>query len=91
MIASLHAEHPGWSIRMLCRVLGVARSSYAYVSQRDASADLALRDAIAQIAATYPRYGYRRITAHLARPLSGAPAARPTRVLPGARAGLWCT
>lgn len=67
MIASLHAEHPGWSIRMLCRVLGVARSSYAYVSRRDLRTELALRDAIEQIAATYPRYGYRRITAQLAR------------------------
>lgn len=67
MIASFHMENPGWSIRMLCRVLGIARSSHAYVSQREQHADLALRDAIEQIAVTYPRYGYRRITAQLAR------------------------
>jgi putative transposase len=67
MIASFHAEHPDWSIRMLCGLLGIARSSYAYVSQRDPRADLALRDAIEQVAVAYPRYGYRRITAQLAR------------------------
>lgn len=67
MIAALRAENPDWSIRMLCRVLGVARSSYAYASQRDPDPDLTLRDAIERIAATYPRYGYRRITAQLAR------------------------
>jgi transposase InsO family protein len=67
MITALHAAHPAWSIRMLCQLLGVARSSYAYVSQRDPRIELALRDAIEQVAAAYPRYGYRRITAHLAR------------------------
>lgn len=67
MIASFHAENPEWSIRMLCRVLGIARSSYCYVGQREQHADLALRDAIERIAVTYPRYGYRRITAQLAR------------------------
>jgi transposase InsO family protein len=78
MITTLHAAHPGWSLRMLCRILDVARSSYAYVSQRDPDPDLTLRDAIEQIAATYPRYGYRCITAHLAR---GGIVANHKRVL----------
>jgi transposase InsO family protein len=67
MIAALRAENPAWSVRFLCRTLGVARSSYTYQSQRDVSADLALRDAIEQVAVEFPRYGYRRITAELAR------------------------
>ncbi|MGH2459661.1 MAG: IS3 family transposase [Chloroflexota bacterium] len=67
MIASLHAENPIWSVRFLCRTLGVARSSYAYTSQRDLTADLTLRDAIEAIAVEFPRYGYRRITVELGR------------------------
>lgn len=67
MITALHTTHPAWSVRFLCRTLDVARSSYAYQSQRDLSADLALRDAIAQIAVAFPRYGYRRITVELGR------------------------
>ncbi len=67
MIAALHTAHPVWSVRFLCRTLGVARSSYAYQSQHNLAADLALRDAIEEIAVAYPRYGYRRITAELGR------------------------
>ena len=67
MIASLHAENPTWSVRFLCRTLGVARSSYAYASRRDLAADLAVRDAIEAIAVEFPRYGYRRITVELGR------------------------
>lgn len=72
MITALRTENPAWSARFLCQTLGVARSSYAYPSQRDASADLALRDAIEQIAVEFPRYGYRRITAELRRRGIGA-------------------
>jgi hypothetical protein len=43
-------------VRFLCGTLGVARSSYAYRSQRDLAADLALRDAIEAIAVEFPRY-----------------------------------
>jgi putative transposase len=67
MIASLHAEIPSWSVRSLCRILGVARSSYSYRSQRDVAADLTLRDAMEAIAVEFPRYGYRRITVELGR------------------------
>jgi putative transposase len=72
MIGALRAEDPTWSVRFLCRTMGVARSSYAYQSQRDVSADLALRDAIEAIAVEFPRYGYRRITAELHRRGIGA-------------------
>jgi transposase InsO family protein len=67
MIATLHAENSSWSVRSLCRILGVARSSYAYRSQRDVAADLASRNAIEEIAVEFPRYGYRRITVELGR------------------------
>lgn len=67
MIASLNAQNPAWSVRFLCRALGVARSSYTYQSQRDRATDLTLRDAIEQIALEFPRYGYRRMTVELRR------------------------
>jgi putative transposase len=67
MIAALRAANQAWSVRFLCRTLGVARSSYAYRSQRDRAADLAVRDAIEEIAVEFPRYGYRRITVELGR------------------------
>jgi transposase InsO family protein len=54
-------------VRFLCRALGVARSSYAYQSQRDTVSDLALRDAIEHIAVEFPRYGCGRITVELGR------------------------
>jgi transposase InsO family protein len=67
MIATLHAANPAWSVRFLCRTLGVARSNYAYESRRDLGAALSLRDAIEAIAVEFPRYGYRRITVELGR------------------------
>lgn len=67
MITTLHAQEPTWSVRLLCRLLGVARSSYVYASVAESAADVALRDAIEQIAVTFPRYGYRRITVELGR------------------------
>jgi putative transposase len=67
MIAALHVQNPAWSVRFLCRSPGVARSSYAYQSQRDRAPDLALHDALEAIAVEFPRYGYRRITVDLGR------------------------
>jgi transposase InsO family protein len=67
MITSLHAHEPAWSLRMLCRLLGVARGSYAYAPLGESAADVAVRDAIEQIAVEFPRYGYRRITIELGR------------------------
>jgi transposase InsO family protein len=83
MIGALQARNPAWSVRFLCRTLGVARSSYAYRPQRDLAADLALRDAIEEIAVEFPRYGYRRITAELGR---RGIAANHKRVLASMRA-----
>ena len=53
-----------YSVDMLCRLLSCPRSSYYY---KEAHEDTTVRDLIEQIAATFPRYGYRRITAELAR------------------------
>lgn len=57
----LAAEFP---IETLCGLLACPRSSYYY---QQAGEDAGIRDAIEQIAAAFPRYGYRRITAELAR------------------------
>jgi transposase InsO family protein len=51
-------------VEMLCGLLACPRSSYYY---QETSEDVSVRDAIEQIAAAFPRYGYRRITAQLAR------------------------
>ncbi len=67
MITTLRRDQPHWSIRALCRVLGVARSSYTYASPVNPDADVAVRDAIEQIIVDFPRYGYRRITVELSR------------------------
>lgn len=62
MIGTLAEEYP---VRLLCELLGCAPSSYYYQPQgRD---ETELRDLIEQIAAEFPRYGYRRITAELRR------------------------
>jgi len=56
----------GLSIRRACALLSVARSSWRYRSrliERDAPALAAMRE----LAAQYPRYGYRRIQVFLAR------------------------
>lgn len=65
MIALLHAEHPDWSERLLCRLLDMPRSSYYYAPKP--ADDLELRDAIERIALEFPQYGYRRVTAELER------------------------
>lgn len=57
----LSADYP---IDLLCRLLGCARSSYYY---KEAQEDTTVRDLVEQIAAAFPRYGYRRITAELVR------------------------
>jgi Transposase and inactivated derivatives len=54
-------EYP---VEMLCGLLACPRSSYYY---QEAGEDVCVRDAIEQIAAQFPRYGYRRITAELGR------------------------
>ena len=51
-------------VEMLCGLLACPRSSYYY---KESPEDVCVRDAIEQIAVAFPRYGYRRITAELAR------------------------
>ena len=51
-------------VDLLCGLLDCPRSSYYY---KEASEDASVRDAVEQIAAAFPRYGYRRITAERAR------------------------
>lgn len=63
-VAYVHAR--GVSMRRACALMSVARSTLRYESR------LALRDApvisaMRELAAQYPRYGYRRIQVFLAR------------------------
>lgn len=50
---------------VVCQVLQVARSSHYYRPQTPD--EIALKDAISEVCARYPRYGYRRVTAELHR------------------------
>ena len=50
---------------LVCRVLGVARSSHYYRPQTPDES--ALKNAISEVCGCYPRYGYRRVTAELHR------------------------
>ena len=53
-----------YPVNLLCRLLSCPRSSYYY---KEAAEETVVRDLIEQIAAAFPRYGYRRVTAELAR------------------------
>jgi len=60
------AEQRGLSVRRACALLSVARSALGYesrVARRDAPVVAAMRE----LAAQYPRYGYRRIQVFLGR------------------------
>lgn len=50
---------------MVCRALGVARSSHYYKSQP--ADETGLKKEISNVCARYPRYGYRQVTAELHR------------------------
>ena len=58
MVEALHTDY---SVRHICDVLGFNRSSLYYQPKHD-SIEQVLRDEIGQLAAHYPKYGYRRIT-----------------------------
>lgn len=58
----LAAEYP---VSLVCGTLDCPRSSYYYQAREPE--DQALKEAITQVAATWPTYGYRRITAQLRR------------------------
>lgn len=55
-----------YPVGLICRVLGLSRSSFYYKPKHNPQ-ELELIDQIESIAAEYPRYGYRRITADLRR------------------------
>ena len=60
---SLRAQ--GYPVADICAVVGLARSTFYYGQQeRD---ERTLREALAALAAQYPTYGYRRLTALLCR------------------------
>ena len=54
-----------YGVKMLCRLMGMPRSSYYYVS--DKRDDTEIRDSIEDACLKHPRYGYRRITSVLRR------------------------
>jgi len=62
MIRVLEKDYP---VKTLCEVLDCPRSSYYYEAQ--AGDDTVLREAIESLHAEWPFYGYRRVTAELAR------------------------
>jgi transposase InsO family protein len=59
------AEH--YPIRLVCEVLDYPRSSFYYMEAPADAAETELRAALQRLAAQWPTYGYRRLTAHLAR------------------------
>jgi transposase InsO family protein len=62
MIKVLATAYP---VTLVCKVLGCSRSSYYYREQ--VAVDGALQEAILAVAAEWPTYGYRRMTAELRR------------------------
>lgn len=54
-----------YPVSLVCRMLGLPRSSFYY--QPQASADDELKAAIEEVIATWPTYGYRRVTAQIRR------------------------
>lgn len=69
MINQELVQSPALSVNRLCTVLGLSRAEYYRHAKGRAlgEQDLELRQAIQQLAAQMPAYGYRRITAQLAR------------------------
>ena len=62
----VEALQPDYSVRQICDVLGLHRSSLYYQPKTDPS-EQQLRKEIEKLAARYPTYGYRRITQLLQR------------------------
>lgn len=56
----------GYAVSLVCRVLGLARSSY-YRPLTPPTADPALAQAVQEVAGQWPTYGYRRLQAQLHR------------------------
>jgi putative transposase len=62
----IYAQRRGLSCRRACRLIGVARSTLGYESTRT-EADAPIIALMRELAAQYPRYGYRRIRIFLRR------------------------
>jgi putative transposase len=60
-------EQHNYPIKAVCQVWGMARSSYYYENAAPNESELRLRSAIEQVAAEWPTYGCRRVTAQLRR------------------------
>ena len=73
----LASEYP---VGLICKSVGLPRSSFYYRPGID-SEELLLRDEIEHIAAEFPRYGYRRITAELKRRGYGINHKRVLRIM----------
>lgn len=61
-------SHPGASQRLVCRVLGIARSAMrptVQAERRHDDGDLVMRERIHQLVLSHPTFGYRRIWALL--------------------------
>lgn len=58
-------ERYGLSARRCCRLFGLARSTWQYASRR--GTDAGLRERLRDLAATLPRYGYKRLCRRLRR------------------------
>lgn len=59
-------KRDGYPVNAICKVIGLARSSYYYKSQRQDQSEI--EQAIEHTAGQYPTYGTRRITHQLRRP-----------------------
>ncbi len=64
------------SQRQACRYLGLARSSWAYVSRPPKPKQVQICEGIAALAERHPRYGYRRVHEMLRRKDCAATCAR---------------
>jgi putative transposase len=56
-----------YPIRVICRLLGVSRSSIYYTAQPVPDAEAMFKSALLDLAAEWPTYGYRRLTAMMRR------------------------
>jgi len=70
MLVDEHLAQPG----MVCRILGLPRSSYYYCARIKQESEL--QEAIRNVAGQYPTYGTRRITHQLRRPPYRYPVGR---------------
>lgn len=56
-----------YPIRLVCRLLGVPRSSVYYRAQPPFDGEAMLKAALVNVAGDWPTYGYRRLTAMMRR------------------------